>query len=494
MTTVGDRCFFMADSHVGHDCRSATTSIFANNAMLGGHVQDRRSCLHRRATRRCISSSASARRHDRRRDRRRARRHSVRHWRSGRSRDLVGLNVVGMRRRKFSQRDPSRGAHGLRAVFRRRHVRGAHRRGRARIRRTTRSSARSWRSSAASAQASALPARRPPGDDRMTAIADDGAAIRRSRTARPACDHLRRRQPAFRGRRRGAARGRRVVLFALRGWADPQRVAALSASLGPARPVRPLLPLGAGRRLPRHGLHRQLVGRHRSGSSGPTWHAAACCRAILRLFRGGDDHLLSGVGRHLRGAGLSAGRRARGRARNPDAARRARPRRTRCGATAPISRAGWRCCDATGPFDIGQAVVVADSHVLAVEGGGGHRRDAGARRGTARARPHPLAARRRRAGQGAEARTGPPVRSALDRAADRRGRCARGTCRHRGVAGSTVVAEPERHRRAADRAGVFVVGVAPMTDPRLRQPEDAAGALKIFWSRPRNPATGSAAR
>ncbi len=38
VTEVGDRCFFMAGSHVGHDCRVGNDVIFANHATLGGHV------------------------------------------------------------------------------------------------------------------------------------------------------------------------------------------------------------------------------------------------------------------------------------------------------------------------------------------------------------------------------------------------------------------------------------------------------------------------
>jgi len=38
ITVVGDRCFFMAGSHVGHDCRVGSDVTFANNAVLGGHV------------------------------------------------------------------------------------------------------------------------------------------------------------------------------------------------------------------------------------------------------------------------------------------------------------------------------------------------------------------------------------------------------------------------------------------------------------------------
>jgi UDP-N-acetylglucosamine acyltransferase len=38
LTTVGDRCLFMVNSHVGHDCRVGNNVIFANNAVIGGHV------------------------------------------------------------------------------------------------------------------------------------------------------------------------------------------------------------------------------------------------------------------------------------------------------------------------------------------------------------------------------------------------------------------------------------------------------------------------
>lgn len=38
ITQVGDRCFFMVGSHVGHDCTVGNNVVFANNAMLAGHV------------------------------------------------------------------------------------------------------------------------------------------------------------------------------------------------------------------------------------------------------------------------------------------------------------------------------------------------------------------------------------------------------------------------------------------------------------------------
>ncbi len=38
VTRVGEGCFFMAGSHVGHDCQVGNDVTLANNAVLGGHV------------------------------------------------------------------------------------------------------------------------------------------------------------------------------------------------------------------------------------------------------------------------------------------------------------------------------------------------------------------------------------------------------------------------------------------------------------------------
>ena len=35
---MGDRCFLMVGSHVGHDCQVGNDVTFANNVVLGGHV------------------------------------------------------------------------------------------------------------------------------------------------------------------------------------------------------------------------------------------------------------------------------------------------------------------------------------------------------------------------------------------------------------------------------------------------------------------------
>jgi UDP-N-acetylglucosamine acyltransferase len=37
-TVVGDRCAFLANSHVGHDCKVGNDVVFSNNVMLAGHV------------------------------------------------------------------------------------------------------------------------------------------------------------------------------------------------------------------------------------------------------------------------------------------------------------------------------------------------------------------------------------------------------------------------------------------------------------------------
>jgi len=38
ITTVGDKCFMMASSHIAHDCVVGNYVTFANNVALGGHV------------------------------------------------------------------------------------------------------------------------------------------------------------------------------------------------------------------------------------------------------------------------------------------------------------------------------------------------------------------------------------------------------------------------------------------------------------------------
>ena len=39
VTTVGDRCYMMAYSHIGHDCRVGDNVTFGNGVQLGGHCE-----------------------------------------------------------------------------------------------------------------------------------------------------------------------------------------------------------------------------------------------------------------------------------------------------------------------------------------------------------------------------------------------------------------------------------------------------------------------
>jgi UDP-N-acetylglucosamine acyltransferase len=38
-TIVGDRCFFLANTHVAHDCRVGSNVVMTNNAMIAGHCK-----------------------------------------------------------------------------------------------------------------------------------------------------------------------------------------------------------------------------------------------------------------------------------------------------------------------------------------------------------------------------------------------------------------------------------------------------------------------
>jgi hypothetical protein len=64
-----------------------------------------------------------------------------------------------------------------------------------------------------------------------------------------------------------------------------------------------------------------------------------------------------------------------------------------------------------------------------------------------------------RIGQGGKARPRSAARFAFDRPAEDRRRSAGRTGGDRGIAGSTIVAEPERIGATADRARLFVLGV-----------------------------------
>ena len=159
--------------------------------------------------------------------------------------------------------------------------------------------------------------------------------------------------------------GRRVVLFAIRGWADPKRVVDYPhywAALGQ---------FGAFCRLARREGCQDvvLIGsmmRPAIWQIRPDLKTLRLLPRIFGIFRGGDDYLLKGVaaifeehGFRLLGAHAVA----------PEilmpegALGRERPTERD---NADIAK-GFAFLTAASPFDVGQAVVVADARVLAIE-------------------------------------------------------------------------------------------------------------------------------
>ena len=249
--------------------------------------------------------------------------------------------------------------------------------------------------------------------------------------------------------------GRRVVLFAIRGWADPKRVVDYPhywAALGQ---------FGAFCRLARREGCQDvvLIGsmmRPAIWQIRPDLKTLRLLPRIFGIFRGGDDYLLKGVaaifeehGFRLLGAHAVA----------PEilmpegALGRERPTERD---NADIAK-GLAFLTAASPFDVGQAVVVADARVLAIEAAEGT--DSLLER----------IAQLRQTGRIASGR-GVLVKAAK-RNQDRRldlpsigpqtveGAARAGLAGIAVVAGSTVVAEPAQIGAIADRAGLFVLGL-----------------------------------
>jgi UDP-N-acetylglucosamine acyltransferase len=116
ITTIGDRNFFMVGTHVGHDCHVGNDVIMANNAVLGGHVTvgDRvvfggQAAVHQftRIGEGAMIAGVSGVRGD-----------VIPYGHAlGQRAVLVGLNVVGMKRRGFSRQDLHRVRAAYRALF-----------------------------------------------------------------------------------------------------------------------------------------------------------------------------------------------------------------------------------------------------------------------------------------------------------------------------------------------------------------------------------------
>lgn len=101
-TTVGDDCLFMVGAHVAHDCRIANNVILVNSATLGGHVEIGEWAI--------IGGLAAVHQFVR------IGRHAMIGGKTGVEHDVIpygtvtgnrarleGLNIVGLKRRKFSR-------------------------------------------------------------------------------------------------------------------------------------------------------------------------------------------------------------------------------------------------------------------------------------------------------------------------------------------------------------------------------------------------------
>jgi DUF1009 family protein len=250
-------------------------------------------------------------------------------------------------------------------------------------------------------------------------------------------------------------RGRRVVLFPLRGWAEPDRVAGY-----PHRWIT-LAKFGGFFGMMRAEGCRDVVfiGSLVRPSVWQLRFDLGTLRAlpqILAAYRGGDNHLLSGIagifeqqGFRLVGAHevapeilVPAGVLSR---RLPTEQEQADIKR------------GLILLDAIGKFDIGQAAVIANNHVLAVE----------AVEGT----DYMLARIAELRGQKIRAASGGVLVKAPKPGQDRRfdlpsigPQTIEGVARASlaGIAvlaGGAIIAEPQRVAAAADKHNVFVVGV-----------------------------------
>lgn len=116
VTTVGNNCFFMVGSHVAHDCVVGNKVIFANNVLLGGHSQIGDNVVFGGgvAVRQFVRIGEGAMIVGLSGVRADVIPFGMAH---GPLANLVGLNVVGMRRRGLSKGDVHRVREAYQALF-----------------------------------------------------------------------------------------------------------------------------------------------------------------------------------------------------------------------------------------------------------------------------------------------------------------------------------------------------------------------------------------
>src|SRR4051794_1405225 len=254
-----------------------------------------------------------------------------------------------------------------------------------------------------------------------------------------------------------AARGIDPVFFALRGVCDAREVARFRhhwISIGQLGRLSKLLRTENCRDLVFIGaLVRPALSEIRLD-----WKTLRAMPGVLKAFRGGDDHLLSSIGRILENDGF---RMVGIKDVAPEllmplgSLTRAMPDQD---ARADIAK-GREVLRALSPFDIGQAAIVVDGHVLGVE-------DIEGTDGLL-ARMARLRAQRRiraKAGRGVlvkAPKSGQDLRFDLPTLGPRtiEGAAAAQLAGIAIVAGNTIVAEPQAMTEAADRAGLFIVGL-----------------------------------
>jgi DUF1009 family protein len=250
--------------------------------------------------------------------------------------------------------------------------------------------------------------------------------------------------------------GRRPILFALRGFADPNvverfphhwmKIGQVGWFLKTARSegVRDVIMIGS---LVRPAISQLAL----------DWRTLLVLPRVIRAYYGGDDHLLSGVARifEQHGFRLLGAHEVAPDILVPEGALGVRtPDATDC---VDIER-GFALLRAIGPFDVGQAVVLSNNRVLAVE----------AAEGTDRMLEHVAELRRTgriRDGKGGVLVKGPKPgqdhRFDLPSIGPRtvEGATQAGLNGIAVIAGGTIVAEPQALIDAADKAGLFVIGM-----------------------------------
>jgi UDP-2,3-diacylglucosamine hydrolase len=250
--------------------------------------------------------------------------------------------------------------------------------------------------------------------------------------------------------------GRRVILFACRGWADPTEVERF-----PHYWIA-IAQLGRFCQLARKEGCRDVVFigtlvRPAFMQLRLDWGTVRALPQIWRAYRGGDNHLLSGVARIFEGLGFRV---VGAHEVAPEILAREGPltkRRPNARDESDIAY-GLALLTATGRFDIGQAVVVANRRVLAIEAAEGTDRmlkRVGELRREGRIRlPSGVGVLVKAPKPHQDQRIdlpaiGPSTIEELARA---------GLAGLAVIAGSTLIAEPEKVASVAEAGGVFVVG------------------------------------